>query len=101
MTSARFLELLQKETEGFANKVSTNEGEWIVKGFIDIYRQVYAVSLDTKLVSKVFELLLFPIFNEFAQRQDMQLELCPQQNFYPDLSFVDKSDGSKFAVDVK
>ena len=33
-----------------------NEGDWIIKGFIDIYRQIYTVSVDTKIVSKVLEL---------------------------------------------
>jgi len=27
--------------------------------------------------------------------------LCPQQNFYPDLTFIDEKTGQKFAVDIK
>jgi len=101
MTSDAFLTLLQAHSAEFARAVATNEGEWIIKGFIDIYRQIYTVSVDTKIVSKVLELLLFPMFVDFAKQHSLGLELCPQQNFYPDLTFVDKQTAAKFAVDIK
>ncbi len=101
MTSARFLQLLQAHTESFAAAVATNEGDWIIKGFIDVYQRIYTISVDTKIVSKVLELLLFPMFVEFAKQHKLKIELSPHQNFYPDLTFVDKKSGSKFAVDVK
>ena len=31
----------------------------------------------------------------------MEIELCPQQNFYPDLTFTHGVSGRKFAVDIK
>jgi len=101
MTGDAFLTLLQAHSAEFARAVATNEGEWIIKGFIDIYRQIYTVSVDTKIVSKVLELLLFPMFVDFAKQHSLGLELCPQQNFYPDLTFVDKQTAAKFAVDIK
>lgn len=101
MTSEQFLPQLQAHAATFAKAVSTNEGEWIIKGFIDIYRRIYTISVDTKIVSKVLELLLFPMFVEFAKINELELELCPQQNFYPDLTFTHKQSGHKFAVDVK
>lgn len=101
MTSDAFLALLQARSAEFARAVATNEGDWIIKGFIDIYRQIYTVSVDTKIVSKVLELLLFPMFVDFAKEHALGLELCPQQNFYPDLTFVDKQTAMKFAVDIK
>lgn len=36
----------------------------------------------------------------FAQKNDLSVELCPQQNFYPDITFIDKS-GKKIALDIK
>jgi hypothetical protein len=101
MTSDEFLAQLQAHSATFAKAVATNEGDWIIKRFIDIYRQIYTVSVDTKIVSKVLELLLFPMFVDFAKQHSLDLELCPQQNFYPDLSFVDKQTAVKFAVDIK
>jgi hypothetical protein len=101
MTRDEFLARLQAHSAGFAKAVATNEGDWIIKGFIDLYRKIYTVSVDTKIVSKVLELLLIPMFDDFAKQHSLSLELCPQQNFYPDLTFVDKQTAAKFAVDIK
>jgi len=101
MTREDFLADLQTHSATFAKAVATNEGDWIIKGFIDIYQQIYTVSVDTKIVSKVLELLLFPMFVDFAKEHSLGLELCPQQNFYPDLTFVDKQTATKYAVDIK
>ena len=87
MTSEQFLKHLQEHAASFAKAVATNEGEWIIKGFIDVYQRVYSISVDTKIVSKVLELLLFPMFVEFAKKHGLVIELCQHQNFYPDLTF--------------
>jgi hypothetical protein len=101
MTPNEFHNKLQTHAESFAKAVATNEGEWIVKGFIDIYRRIYTISVDTKIVSKVLELLLFPMFVEFGELHGLKIELCPHQNFYPDLTFTHEGTGRKFAVDIK
>lgn len=101
MTSEQFLKHLQSHAESFAAAVATNEGDWIIKGFIDVYQRLYTISVDTKIVSKVLELLLFPMFVEFGKRHGLKVELSPHQNFYPDLTFVDEKTGNKFAVDIK
>lgn len=101
MTSDQFLKKLQDHAASFAAAVATNEGEWIIKGFIDVYRRIYTISVDTKIISKVLELLLFPMFQEFGRKHRLQIELCPQQNFYPDLTFTHPKSGRKFAVDIK
>src|SRR5258706_1228870 len=101
MTSEQFLQKLETHAANFAKAVATNEGEWIIKGFIDVYRRIYSISVDTKIVSKVLELLLFPMFVEFAKTNGLKIDLCPQQNFYPDLTFTHEASGRKFAVDIK
>jgi hypothetical protein len=101
MTSDEFLKNLQTHADTFAKAVATNEGEWIIKGFIDVYRRIYTISVDTKIVSKVLELLLFPMFVEFGKTHGLKIELCPHQNFYPDLTFTHEASGRKFAVDIK
>ena len=101
MTREQFLKKLQAHAATFAKAVATNEGEWIIKGFIDVYRRIYTISVDTKIVSKVLELLLFPMFVKFAKTHGLKIELCPQQNFYPDLTFTHEASGRKFAVDIK
>ncbi|MBL9146226.1 MAG: EcoRV family type II restriction endonuclease [Verrucomicrobiaceae bacterium] len=101
MTSDQFLTHLQTHASSFAKAVATDEGEWIIKGFIDVYQNIYSISVDTKIVSKVLELLLFPMFVEFAKTHDLEIELCQHQNFYPDLTFTHKASGNRFAVDIK
>jgi hypothetical protein len=101
MTKDELIIALQKEVEGYNKIIATEKGDWIVKGFIDIYKNVYTISIDTKVVSKVMELLLIPAFERFAQNNNLKLELPPQQNFYPDLTFICKETGNRFAVDIK
>lgn len=101
MNTDEILKALQKEVESYNKIIATEKGDWIVKGFIDIYKNIYTISIDTKVVSKVIELLLIPAFEGFAKKNDLILELPPQQNFYPDLTFISKKSGEKFAVDIK
>ena len=74
MTKDEFLEALQKEVLEYNKIISTVKGDWIVKGFIDISRKIYTISVDTKVVSKVIELLLIPEFEKFAKKYDLTLE---------------------------
>jgi hypothetical protein len=101
MQANDFLVKLQAHTTSFAEAVATRDGEWIIKGFIDIYRRIYTISVDTKITSKVLELLLFPMFVEFSRSNNLDIELSPHQNFHPDLTFIDNESGTKFAVDIK
>lgn len=41
------------------------------------------------------------MFAEFAEKHELDMELCPHQNFYPDLTFIHRKSGRRFAVDVK
>lgn len=84
----------------FNSAVSTDEGEWVVKGFIDIAKNIYTISVDTKVVSKVMEILLFPKICQFAQENNYKMVLCKEQNFYPDITFID-SGNNKYALDIK
>jgi len=82
--------------------VSTDDGQWTVKGFIDIFRNVYTISSDTKIVSKILEIHLFPQILAFAQANGYKIVLAEHQNYYPDISFVRSDDEAiKFAVDFK
>lgn len=101
MNAEQFHKHLQAHAESFAKAVATDEGGWIIKGFIDVYRRIYTISVDTKIVSKVLELLLIPMFKEFAAKHELTLELCEEQNHYPDLTFTHPASSNRFAVDIK
>lgn len=82
--------------------VSTADGQWTIKGFIDVFQTVYTISSDTKIVSKILEIHLFPKIATFAKLQGYKLVLAEHQNYYPDISFVyEKDPAIKFAVDLK
>lgn len=82
--------------------VSAEDGQWTVKGFIDIFKNIYTISSDTKIVSKILEIHLFPQILQFAKDNGYSIVLAEHQNWYPDLSFVKQSNqGVKFAVDLK
>lgn len=100
MTEDNFLELLTNEVSSYKTFLETENNQWIVKGFVDVDKNVYTISNDTKVVSKIIEILLIPKFDAFARKNGLTLELPPKQNYYPDLTFKD-SDGNLFAVDFK
>jgi Restriction endonuclease EcoRV len=82
--------------------VCTEDGQWAVKGFIDTYRNVYSISSDTKITSKILEIHIFPELVAFAARNGFELVLTEHQNHYPDMSFVSLLQPHiKFAVDLK
>lgn len=89
----------------FVNRLTeyvSEDGEWTVKGFIDIYKNIYTISSDTKIVSKILEIHLFPQILQFAEENKFSIVLAEHQNWYPDLSFVSKEDPRiKFAIDLK
>jgi Restriction endonuclease EcoRV len=97
-----FTEKLTHFVNSLTQHISGEDKQWTVKGFIDVYRNIYTISADTKIVSKILEIHLFPKLLEFAEQNGYHIVLADHQNYYPDLSFVSKTDESvKFAVDLK
>ena len=80
--------------------IATADGQWTIKGFIDLYKNIYTISADTKIVSKILEIHLFPSILKFASDNSYKIVLAKHQNYYPDISFVYKEDETiKFKVD--
>jgi Restriction endonuclease EcoRV len=97
-----FLQKLQVFATTLKDYVSTEDNQWTVKGFIDVFEKIYTISADTKIVSKILEIHLFSKFLEFANQNNFELILAEKQNWYPDISFVSKENPEiKFAVDLK
>lgn len=100
MDAKKFQTLLTKEVATYKTFLETDNNDWIVKGFIDVNKTIYTISNDTKVVSKIIEILLIPKLEKFAADNGLTLELPSKQNYYPDLTFADKK-GKLFAVDFK
>ena len=97
-----FAEKLEEFVTELKEYISTDDGQWTVKGFIDVFKNVYTISSDTKIVSKILEIHLFPKILQFAQTNGYKVVLADHQNYYPDISFVKTGDESiRFAVDFK
>ena len=98
---AAFEAALSEFAQTLGQFIALND-QWTVKGFIDVFRNIYTISSDTKVVSKILELHLFPHLLNFARRIGYTLELATFQNWYPDLTLVNKENSEiKFAVDLK
>ncbi len=98
----KFNLLLKEFVSDLQGYISDRKGQWNIKGFIDIFQNIYTISSDTKIVSKVLEIHLFPQIMSFAEKNGYKLVLAGHQNYYPDISFVKANDESiKFAVDFK
>jgi hypothetical protein len=97
-----FSENLVKFVSELKDHISTQDGQWSIKGFIDVFKNVYTISSDTKIVSKILEIHLFPKILQFAHDNGYKVVLAEHQNYYPDISFVKASDESiRFALDFK
>ena len=96
-----FLKGLKNFVDTLKEKISQND-EWTIRGFIDIFKNIYPVSTDTKVISKILEVHLLPYFFKFAEEINFKLELPENQNWYPDFTFISKENSAvKFAVDLK
>ena len=60
----------------FKSALANDIGDWVVKGFIDTYQNIYTISADTKVISKLIELMLFPIITDFARKKSYTLHLA-------------------------
>ena len=97
-----FLEQLQSFAQELHSYVSDQNKQWVIKGFIDVFKNIYSITSDTKIVSKIIEIHLFPKFLEFANKHRYKMIFADKQNWYPDISFISKNDERiKFAVDLK
>lgn len=97
-----FKKTLDDFSSKLRNYVSTTDGNWSVKGFIDVYKNIFTISSDIKIISKILEIHIFPQLVQFADKTCYNIILAEQQNYYPDLTFINKENESiKFAVDLK
>ena len=95
-----FQKSLLKHADDFREVLATPSGDWSVKGFIDIAKNIYTISVDTKVVSKIIELMMFPVLKRFAEENNFEMHFCAEQNHYPDVTFIAK-DKQKIALDLK
>ncbi len=97
-----FKQRLQYFVRDLKEYISTEDDQWKIKGFIDVVKNIYTISGDTKILSKLLEIHLFPKISKFADENSYKIVLADHQNYYPDITFVGNSDDAiKFALDFK
>lgn len=98
----KFRNQLTEFVKRLSSHVSTDSNDWTIKGFIDVFKNIYTISADTKIVSKILEIHIFPKILNFAAINNFKIILPDHQNYYPDISFIKNDNESiKFAVDFK
>lgn len=101
MTKQDFISKFSEFLKSLQSKICQNN-EWKIKGFIDSDKNIFSLSNDTKVISKILEIHIFPYILDFAKQNGFEIILPAYQNYYPDLSFVLKADSKvKFALDLK
>lgn len=88
--------------EEFTTVVEELNINWGIYGLIDRNERVYSLGDDTKLLSRIFELLAAPVVNKIAEKHNLLVQLASSQVIYPDFTLMtDPKDNDKIAVDVK
>ena len=90
MKVREFKNKLENTLRGDLKVLQDKNNDWVVKGFIDIYKNIYTISIDTKVISKIIELMLFPTISKFARSNKLKMVLAEYQNFYLDITFIDE-----------
>lgn len=85
----------------FYKKVEEKNICWTVKGLIDEKNMVYSLGSDSKLIGRIFEIVISNILQEIADENDYIMEPVDSQTVYPDFTFINKKDKRKIAVDIK
>jgi hypothetical protein len=79
-----FIQRLRIFIDSLRSYALVDNDQWAIKGFIDAFRNVYAISSDTKVVSKIIEIHLLPKILKFADENGYAVVLADHQNWYPD-----------------
>lgn len=78
----RYKEGFKNELDAFANKleayVTTDNGDWAVKGFIDVYKNIYTISSTQKLFQKFLKSIFSLKF--YNSRTVLDIKLFSQKN---------------------
>lgn len=87
----------------FQEKLLEYNLSWEIAGLVDKNGVVYPLGTDSKLIGRIFEMVIVPILTEIADKNGYNLEMPSSQNTYPDFIFSPKSlePGKKLAIDIK
>lgn len=77
-----------------------NKDAWELLGFVNKNRDVFPFGSDSKIIGRLFEVIVYPYLLQVADELGYELHESKQQTVYPDFYFL-KPDGKRIALDVK
>lgn len=77
-----------------------NKEAWELLGFINKNRDVFPFGSDSKIIGRLFEVIVYPYLLQVADELGYELHESKQQTVYPDFYFL-KPNGKRIALDVK
>lgn len=86
----------------FNAKVSQKDIDWEVKGLISSNGIIFTLGSDSKLIGRIFELVVTPVLSEIAAENGYKLVMSDRQTVYPDFTMLkSENDFDKIAIDIK
>lgn len=86
----------------FNSKITNKNINWEVKGLLTSDSNIFTLGSDSKLIGRIFELIVTPILKEIADENGYKLVASDQQTVYPDFTMLrDENDRNKIAIDIK
>lgn len=71
-------------------------------GLLDSNIKIHTLGTDSKLIGRIFEIYLQPIFDKIAKNHNFILKTPKSQTMYPDFTLMsDEKSKRKIAVDIK
>lgn len=96
-----FQQIFVPYLETYRGRVVDEQGQWKVKGVIDTDGRIYSLSTDTKVLSKVMELIYIPVIQQFAKDHNYRVLVSQIQNQYPDVTLIAHDTQDCIAIDLK
>ncbi len=93
------VEGIRSAAAGIVGTLVDEHGDWKIKGFVDVDKNVYTLTADTKVLSKALELVILPGLLSYFRKVGITVELADYQNQYPDITLV--AGSSRLALDIK
>lgn len=83
-----------------AKYMPPNQESWEVLGLLNRRHEVLAFGSDSKIIGRVFEIIMKPVLAQAAEELGFELGESEQQTVYPDFWFK-KPNGRLVGIDVK
>ena len=73
-----------------------------VYGILDSKDIIHTLGTDSKIIGRIFEMLVQPVLERIANRHNLILKTPESQTVYPDFVMMSSEDSNeKIAIDVK